>query len=341
MSAAEGSTDQLTAGELGRILSAAVVDAYTAFTAEAQSAREDLYALTMSGLGGCTRQAAYRLAKTPPSEELVFGPMREANIGTMIHGGLLPRLALLLGGTEEIGVEMTAAGLDIKGRSDLYVENLKTVADLKTVGAYKFGGLSETVNRAHRLQVAGYGLGVRQGGKPVDWIAWVYLDRSSGAEHVIVEPFTDELVELVEARCAELGTYAKDPDSAPRDERGPGLSYICDGCPWLRECWGDDAEPGVIGAQRILARDHDGVARALALYDDARVREREASSDKEFAKAMFGDYEPGQYGEWAFGWSSAAETVDKDYAVKLLAQAGIPVPKKRGSKRLIVKRSAR
>lgn len=328
-----------TASELGRILSAAVVDAYVAYTTEKQKARDDLLALTMSGLGGCTRQAAYRLARTEPTEKLVFGPMREANIGTMIHEAMLPTMAMLLGGTEEIAVQLTAGELSIAGRSDLYVEPLATVADLKTVGGYKFGGLSETVNRSHKLQVAGYALAVRQAKKPVDWIAWIYMDRSSGAEHVIVEPFTDDTVALVEDRCAELSMYAKDPEAAPRDERGPGLSYVCDGCPWLRACWGDDAEPGVIGAQKILARDHDGVSRALALYDDARVRERDASADKEFAKAMFTGYDAGNYGEWSFGWSNAGETEDKDAAVELLRQAGIPVPRKRTTKRLYVKRT--
>lgn len=332
-------TRPLTAHDLGQRLAGAVVEAFIDYTTAAQSAREDLYALTMSGLGACTRQAAYRLARTEPTEKLTFAPMREANIGTMIHEGLLPRMALLLGGTEEIPVEMTAAGLTIKGRSDLYIEDLATVADLKTVGVYKFGGLTDNVNRSHRLQVAGYALGVRQSRRPVDWIGWIYLDRSSGAEHVIVEPFTDDLVRLVEDRCAALATFAEDPDSAPRDERGPGLSLICDSCPWLRACWGPDAEPGVVGAQKILAHDHDGVARALTLYDDARVREREAAADKEFAKAMFSGYDPGQYGDWSFAWSAAGEVDDKDAAVALLEQAGIPVPRKRTTRRLIVKRS--
>lgn len=332
-------TTELNAAGLGQKLTQAVAQAFRTYTTEVQQARDDLYALTMSGLGGCTRQAAYRLARTPPSEDQVHGEMREANIGTMIHAGLLPNLALLLGGQEEIAVQLRAAGLVINGRSDLYVPGLATVCDLKTVGLYKFGALSETVNRSHRLQVAGYALGAQQSGLDVQWIAWVYLDRSSGADYVIAEPFTEELVELVEQRCAELAAYAAEPDAAPRDERGPGLSFVCDGCPWLRTCWGEDAEPGVVGAQRILARDHDGVARALALYDEARAREKVAHDDKEFARAMFGDYEPGQYGDFSFSWSSASETDDRDAALGLLAQAGIPVPRKRGNRRLIVRRA--
>jgi hypothetical protein len=332
-------TEEMTAERLGRVLADATAEAFTAYTTQAQQARDDLYALTMSGLGGCTRQAAYRVARTPPSQELVFREMREANIGTMIHEGLLPHMAVLLGGREEVPVEMTVGDLTIKGRTDLYVEPLRTVADLKTVGQFKFAGLGGDVNRSHRLQVGGYAYAVVQSGLKVEWIAWVYVDRSSGAEHVVVEPFTDELIELVEQRCADLTLYAQDPEAAPRDERGPGLSYVCDSCPWLKTCWGADAEPGAVGAQRILAQDHAGVARALALYDSARAREKEAADEKEFAKAMFASYEPGNYGEFTFAWSSAGESTDKDAAVELLASAGIPVPRKRTTRRLVVRRS--
>lgn len=327
------------ADELAERLAEATRAAFRAYTTVTQQAREDLYALTMSGLGGCTRKAAYQLAKTPPSEEMVFGEMREANIGTMMHEGLLPHMAVILGGREEIPVTMTSGELTLKGRTDLYSERLKTCADLKTVGVYKFGMLSDTANRAHRLQVSGYALGLLQAKFEVEWVAWIYLDRSSGAEHIVVEPFSEELIQLVHDRCAELLLFAQEPESAPRDERGPGLSIICDSCPWLRECWGPDAAPGEIGAQRILARDHDGVARALALYDEARAREKEAGSDKEFAKAMFSGYEPGNYGDWTFTWSRAGEGNDTEAALALLAQAGVEIPKKRGSRRLIVRRS--
>lgn len=330
---------ELSAAELAALLTAAVGGAFTAFTEQVQQQRADLYALTMSGLGGCTRQGAYRVAGTEPSEELRFGQMREANIGTMIHLGLLPHLAALLGGAEEIDVELATDALTIKGRSDLYIPGLKLVGDLKTVGLYKFGMLGETANQAHRLQVAGYALGFIRSAKPVDWIAWLYVDRSSGAEHIVVERWSDELVELVEDRCEELAMFAETPDAAPRDERGPGLSVICDSCPWLRACWGGDARPGEVGAQKILARDHGGVERALRLYDEARAREKEAASDKEFARAMFSDYQTGRYGEFEFGWSSAGDAADKDAAVALLAQAGIPVPRKRTARRLIVKRA--
>jgi hypothetical protein len=328
-----------SAAELVDALTEAVAAAFAAFTAQGQSQREDLYALTMSGLGGCTRQAAYRVARTPPSEPLVWQEMREANIGSMIHEGLLPHLADETGGTEEIAVELHTDALDIKGRTDLYSERLRAVVDLKTVGAYKFLALSSTINRSHRLQVAGYTQAIRQSNRPVDWIAWVYLDRSSGRDRVIVEPWTDELEQLVADRCREIAVFAEDPDAAPRDERGPGLSYVCDGCPWLRECWGHDARPGEVGAQKTVLHDHGGVEEALRLYDDARARRDAAKEEMEFAKAMFGDYETGQYGAYSFGYASEGSSPDKDAALRTLEEVGIPVPTKSTTGRLIVRRT--
>lgn len=328
-----------TAGEIAKQLGAAVGEAFTALTAEGQRVRDDVLALTMSGLGGCTRQAAYRLARTPPTDAHGYQEMRAANLGTMIHAGLLPHLAALLDGRDEIEVTLTLGGLTITGRTDLYSPTWRLVGDLKTVGSHKMATIGDRAVPAHRMQVAGYATGVLQSGQEVEWIAWIYLDRASGEEHIVVEEFTDDVVSMVEQRCAELAAYASDPESAPRDERGPGLSVVCDGCPWLRQCWGADATPGEIGAQASLVRDDAGVAEALRLYDEARAREKEAASDKEFARAMFSSYDPGAYGEFSFSWASGSETADKDAALALLEQAGIPVPMKRTGKRLVVKRS--
>jgi PD-(D/E)XK nuclease superfamily protein len=325
------------ARELAGVLTDAVDGAFTAFTAQRQQQRDDLFALTMSGLGGCSRQAAYRLARVAPSDGGQYGPMPEANIGTMIHEGLLPRLATLLDGKDEQPVTLRAGGLVINGRCDLYSEPMQLLMDLKTVGTYKFGSLTEVVD-AHRMQVAGYAWAMRQTGRLVRWVAWLYLDRSSGAPRVLVEPFTDELVALVRERCEELAIYAQAPEKAPRDERGPGLSFVCDGCPWLRRCWGEDAEPGQIGAQAVLARDDVGVEQALTLYDDARVRAAEAKAEMEFARAMLHQARPGTYGGYQLSWSTPRSTADTAAAVTMLTSAGIPVPTKSTSRRMTVRR---
>jgi PD-(D/E)XK nuclease superfamily len=322
---------------LTALLADAVDGAFTDYTVERQQQREDLYALTMSGLGGCSRQAAYRLARVEPSDGGQYGPMPEANIGTMIHEGLLPKLAAVLDGKEEQPVTLRAGELVINGRCDLYSEPLQVLVDLKTVGTYRFGSLAEVVD-AHRVQVAGYAWAMRQAGHLVRWVAWLYLDRSSGAPRVLAEPFTDELITLVRDRCEELNIYARSPESAPREERGPGLSFACDGCPWLRRCWGEDAQPGQIGAQAVLAYDDAAVEDALALYDEARARASEAKAEMEFARAMLGRAHPGRYGPYQLSWSSPGSTADTAAAMAMLTSAGVPVPTRTTSRRMTVRR---
>ena len=330
-----------TAADVAELVGGAVGEAFVAFTTERQLEREDLLAFTMSGLGGCRRQAAYRIARVPPSEEMTFGELREANLGTMIHTGLLPHLAKILGGSDEVSVTLRSGTLVVDGRSDLYSARYALCGDLKTQSPYKWVTVGDVAIPAHRLQVSGYGCALEQGGKAVRWIAWIYLDRSSGDDRIVVEEFTDELRVTVEQRCAELQLLAEAPDAAPRDERGPGLSLICDGCPWLRACWGPDARRGEVGAQRVLVQDDAAAEEALGFYDEARARERAAAEDKEFARAMLADRPPGVYGPWELGWTRPGRTADKDAAVTLLADAGIDVPQKVTSAKFVVKRAVR
>lgn len=328
----------ITAPDVSDFLHELVGEGFRAFTTVAQSERDDLYALTMSGLGGCTRQGAYRLAKTPPSEEMIFGEMREANLGTMAHIGLLPQFAKVGEGTEEGDVELHEGELVVRGRYDLYLPQWRVMADLKTITTYSIRHL-ERPPRRHRLQVAGYARAAEQAGNPVEWLAWIYLDRDSGKHKIFVEAFGEEVRQLVADRCTELATYAGDPDGAPRDERGPGLSRYCDSCPWLRQCWGSDAEPGVVGAQSILCHDDKDVEEAIGLYWNASATIKDAKAQQDFAKAMITGREPGRYGEWEYLWSAEGEMDDGAAAVEVLVAAGIPVPRKKTSRRLIIRRS--
>lgn len=333
-----------TAQSLADALEAAIGQAFRQVTGEYQAGRDPLE-FSMSALGGCRRQAAYRIAGTPPSEPVPgrdtdHGEQRAANIGTMIHNALLPALAKLLGADHELDLTAELDALAVDGRTDLYVAAMRLALDLKTAGTDKWRAMVDVV-RAHRLQVGGYALGLAQAGKDVDWVAWAYLDRSSGQVFVIVEPFPGELVDVVEERAAELATYASDPDGAPRDEHGPGLSYVCDGCLWLRACWGEDAQPGTVGAQRNLVHDDAAVAEALEQYKRAGKEESAAASRKEFYKAMFSGFTPGTYGAWAFSYPPPKDVEDKDAAVELLRAAGLDVPMKPGTRRLNVRRATK
>jgi hypothetical protein len=313
----------------------------TAFLAESADNPHDPLRLSMSGLGGCSRAAAYQLSGTPPSDVPPPDEKRAAHLGTWQHAGLLPRLAAALPGETlvEAPVELAVAGVRVPGRLDLaLIGDAVVVLDLKTVGEWRLHGVRRSgAYEDHRLQVRGYALALHQSGRAVRWVVWLYMDRANGQLEVIVEPFSNAAALAVVERIRTLMWFAEQgPESAPREARGPGLSFACDGCPWLRACWGEGAQSGVVGGQRHLARDDPGTAAALALYDDARRRLSEAKADQEFARAILDGKAPGTYGTWKLRWRPGAYQLNQPEARRLLREHGEEVPTKRSAPSAVV-----
>lgn len=306
-----------------------------AFLAESAARQRPPHHFGLSSVGGCRKAGAYAISRTPPSDPDI--PVREgraANLGTWQHAGLLPRLAEQLPGAQtEVKVQLRLAGLVIPGSIDL--DDPQTVLDLKTVGEYRLNGVVRT-NAAypnHRLQAGGYGLARLQEGRPPRYVAFHYLDRANGDECIVVEPFTNAYAQQVVDRVEELAELALAPDEAPRDERGPGLSFSCDECPWLRRCWGPDAEPGSTRALR--AHDDPAIEAALIDYDRARALESQAKRDKKLAEAQVEGVRYGQYGRASYGRGKEQHGDDPYAAVRKLKALGLDVPQ--GTKRGAIK----
>jgi hypothetical protein len=339
-------TGELSAEQLTTDVAVAVGRAFAQFTDKRQRARKSLYGLSMSGLGGCRRKAAYQLAQVEPSdpELATTGENRAANLGTMIHEGLLPELAEVLGGHEEIQVELTvdtdSTTVVVPGRSDMYWPASKILLDLKTVGEHKLGQVVATGPYGeHRIQVAGYALAAEQAGNPVHWIGWIYVDRGTGASYVVIEPFTDDVRRMVTDKCQELVNYAESPHDAPRDGAGPGertANLICNGCPWLRACWGEDAKPGVAGVQSSKVDDFGGMQEVLMGYLGARDAESAAKDRKDFFRELIVGNKPGTYGKTRWFLTKPSSTVDKNACAKLVDESGEPLPMRRTEPRLVV-----
>ncbi|WP_018219170.1 PD-(D/E)XK nuclease family protein [Salinispora vitiensis] len=292
-----------------------------AFIAETTQRARDPHHLGLSSIGGCTRAAAYALARVDPSDTPPVEEGRQANLGVWYHEGLLPRLSEQMGGEVELPVVLHAAGVAITGTADLVPPG--AVVDLKTVGAHKLQTIRYHVSpyRRHRLQVLGYVLAVQQGGRPTRWAIWIYMDRSTGEVEVIVEEFTARAALEVIDRIAEIRRYAEhDPDLAPAEDRGPGLSFTCDACPWLRRCWGPDAVPGQIGAQTSLVAGaipqvhppDPRAVQALSSYKDASVRKGEAERDQKFWGSVIAGLDYGVYGAWKLTRDRDADTMDQE-----------------------------
>lgn len=289
--------------------------------------------MTMSGIGGCTRRNAYSVARTPPTDEPSPEEARMALLGVGAHDWFLPAMARVI--TAQLGVRvyvehpvtLTVGGLTINGTLDLAYGNL--VTDLKTIREWKLGVIRRRgAYDEHKVQVYSYALARFQAGHDVRWVAYLYMDRSTGEVQVVVEEFTTAAAEAVLRRVEDIIALSGDPDTAPRDGRGPGVSLICDRCSWLRRCWGPNAKPGKTGPQTILAADPAGLREILALYAAAAAVAGPAGRDKEFAKLVLASTNDGPHGDYVLGHAKDGEMDDTDAMKKILTDLGIPVPKK-------------
>jgi hypothetical protein len=314
-----------------------------AFQAEntTRQADRDPTALSMSGIGGCLKQAAHSVARSTPTDVAPPEEAREAVLGTWIHDHLIPwmvRLARGLG-LDAVGEEpcqVTAGGLVIPGTSDFAVPEI--VWDIKSVKEWRLHGVRRHgVYLPHELQVGGYALARWQSGHPVKWVVWIYIDRSTGEVHIEVKEFTNQLALAVVDRLTRIRYHAANPDLAAREGRGPGISLACDRCPWLRRCWGPTAVPGKPGAQTILAATPAGIEQALALYARAAAAAGAADKDKEFAKAVLADTPRGQYGAWTLDYGKPGSTTDTAQVADDYDKWGRTVPKKPTAGRIMVK----
>lgn len=311
----------------------------------AESTHDDSV-LSMSGLGGCSRLAAYQLAGRTPTDAKQ-GQKRQADLGTWIHDGFLPRLAKVLGGHwswVEKPVTLTAGDLQVPGRLDLETlaysadtDGGHTVVDLKTVGLYRFETI-QARNRPfddHWVQILAYAVALTQGGSRVKWVTWIYLCRDNGKTHTIAVELTDDLVKEVFARIAALQRYAAAPDYAPREETGPGPegSIICNGCAYLQMCWGVGASADKPGAQAAEIKTDADVVAAAVDYAHAREQEAQWKKWKEFHGLQLADTHPGVYtdGDRQITFDVVPGQLRRDTSAEAaaLAARGITVPRKR------------
>lgn len=296
--------------------------------------------LSLSGLGGCSKAAAYAISKTPPSDEPGEEEARAAVLGGWEHAGLLPRMAEEFGGEHEVPLKLRVAGIVVPGTADLIAPLPKGIAaepgavalaDAKTVGEHRLHGVRRAgAYEDHRVQVWGYALAAHQKGLTVEWVVWVYMDRATGEVETVVERFDVRTALAVVNHGRRLRMLADAPDHAPREGYGPGLSFACDRCWWLRRCWGEGAVAEREGAQRNLLHNDADIELAALMYHDAKRREKEAKSEADFAKATLTGV-TGRYGAWNVRYQGGANRLDQPRAKELLSEAGLEVPYKRAA----------
>lgn len=302
-----------------------------AFAAASASRARDPHQLSISQIGRCLRQSAFKLAGTPVDEEWADRNHRSAELGTWIHLGFLPELAsvleISLGDDSEVElrqrmneavarltadddtvsfeepVVLRAAGIELPGTYDLYQPAAPygpTLVDAKSAGEWRWRNvLSTGTPEEYRWQSWGYATALVQDGKPVEWLAWLYLRRDNGDELPRVEPFTPDHALEVIRRVGRIVAAAEDPMAAPREAPGPSAALKrswspCDNCAWLRQCW-PKAAPGQ-APQAVVARERpNGAAHAALTYHRHSVAQSAAKTGMEFARAVLTGVPDGYY----------------------------------------------
>jgi hypothetical protein len=311
---------------------------------DARRARSKQKKLGPSAVGGCRRKAAYSISDIAPTDD--GGSKMKAILGTWIHKGALDALKREYGALIEVQLQSDM----LKGSADaVYLESL-TVEDVKTTGLFAYEWrLQVGVELAHLWQVHLYAWLLREGyipaktrrrlarggyindRVPIEQVVVRYLCRDNGEEWAHVQDYDPKITAQalewlanVYADTAELG-----PEFVDRDEDGPGLSMICDGCRWLTACWGPQRADGH-SRQANLIRDDEDVQAALVEYDRARAVAKEADAAKKLAREKLDASDEGQYGDLVLGWSGGGtkRAVDMEAVRALFASAGLEVPEK-------------
>lgn len=254
--------------------------------------------------------------------------------------------------------EATAQLPPITGHVDLYRRRSQLALDLKSVSRHQLDYVRREGARAKDLlQLHANAASLTDEGKPVTTVGVLYvctetsIDRQDGQGLLWLQAVDPDLTAAAVSWWAEVTETVDElggVDTLPRDERGPGLSWACDDCAWLKQCWGPDARPGVVGGQQLLAVEDDAVASALQLLAEASERytaagraQRDADRDRDFAAAILAGTPEGTYTgagtAYELTWKPGQLRLDQAEAVRILADLNVGAPRKRGAAKPVAK----
>lgn len=330
---------------------------------ESRSTRSRQKKIGASEVGTCRRRTAYRIAgqkvTNPPTGLQAF-------LGTAIHRAVLAVAKREHGAITEVRLDSPV----VKGHADAVylraadpwepdpvfspteLRNLTEadaaaiavlLEDLKTKGRFAYQTTVDTGPKvAEWFQVHLYAWMLRTGqvidrrlprGVPlmVENVALRFVDRDTGQQHVIEEPYdpavTVEAIGWLDQVHEKL--EAGGPEAVPRDGWGPETSAICDYCPFLDACWG----PALLGPdararQSLEIHDDPATEAALLAYDLRRAEEKAAADAKAGHRAQLDGSPAGVYGDFRLAWTEKAhrEVPDGEAAIERLRELGEVIP---------------
>ncbi|MCX5206704.1 PD-(D/E)XK nuclease family protein [Streptomyces sp. NBC_00237] len=323
----------------------------------------------------CSRRAGYIVAG---AERTHVGDKKAAILGTYIHKGLLEDArreygwlversvtdGVVRGHIDVVQLDAATAARLPKRHRPVEAAEVVTVEDVKTKSSrvwdrvVRYGPTAAEMRQvllyADLLRTVGFAdvpgqrYLHRLGPVDVQRIRFRFVCRDTGEEEIQEFPFDEWLA--VQARWwVDRVMEAESPEELRRDHDGPGLSPVCDNCPFRDACW-EGSAPGA-PAQTVLVHDDADRAKALADYVRAHEKFRESKRVKELARAMLDDSPEGNYGANHLGWGGGndkeetdvqalvekfedADLVvpmvpDKEAMVSILRRAGIVVPRRK------------
>ncbi|WP_372407378.1 hypothetical protein [Streptomyces luteireticuli] len=304
-----------------------------------------------SSIGLCRRRAGYEYHGTWPTD--LDDSARAAILGTWLHEGILPILESAYGAYTELEVtndvllghvdaywppESLAATLR---RPSPYACPVGVVEDVKTSSAHALRRLErQGPGDPHLFQVHLYAYLLRTGSLhshphlptgvplPVDVVRLRYVGREYGQVVVHQQPYDEAITDRALAWAGEV-LASRQPDDLPRDLDGPGLSVICDNCPFKSRCWRLDERPDGEPPQVILADDHDSLVSAVADYAEASAMAAPFRRRMAKARKVLDSAEPGAYGDYQLSWSGGTPKLpqpDVEAMTKILQNLGLSVP---------------
>ncbi|MER6010144.1 PD-(D/E)XK nuclease family protein [Streptomyces bluensis] len=313
-----------------------------------------------SSIGLCRRRAAYEVHGTWPTD--LADNMHAAILGTWLHEGILRVLREQYGAWTEL--ELTD-GM-ILGHADAYwapghlhhqnvrhrppgaqAVDMGVVEDVKTKSTRALDVVvRQGPSQAEWFQVHLYAHLLRTGGLrehstlptseplPVDVVRLRYVGREYG-QVVVHQRAYDEDVTKQALAWAEDVLASPEPEAMPRDLDGPGLSIICDNCPFKTTCWNIDQLSDDRAPQTILAEDAPAITEALRAYADAAEVESTAKKRKAKARKMLDAADAGTYGAFKLSWSGGnprPPEPDPEAMIRILEGLSVDIPMRPGGR---------
>jgi hypothetical protein len=313
-----------------------------------------------SSVGLCRRRAAYEVHGTWPTD--LADNMHAAILGTWLHEGILRVLREQYGAHTEL--ELTDGV--ILGHADAYwapgnlrqqaakrgstegpADDVGVVEDVKTKSTRALDVVvRQGPSQAEWFQVHLYAHLLRSGGLkdhphlptgeplPVDVVRLRYVGREYGQVVVHQRAYDDDVTQQALA-WAEDVLASPEPEAMPRDLDGPGLSIICDNCPFKTACWNLDQLSDDRAPQTILAEDTAAITEALHAYAEAAEVESAAKKRKAKARKMLDAADAGTYGAFKLSWSGGnprPPEPDPAAMIRVLEGLSIDIPMRPGGR---------